>query len=229
MKRILAYGDSNTWGFLPVDTAVGMLERLAVQDRWTGVANAILGPDYEMLEDALPGRTLAVDRPDMASGSMLPANTFNGLSEMTAALLRNVPLDGVVIALGTNDLLIDPEIAVEAYLERLSALVELVGSFKLPLPLKGMAHPPWVLVIAPPTISLHPGNPNAERAEAKRRLIWKALVSHAAAERYALIDSASVIEVLEGDGVHLDKAAHQKLAVSVAQAITAVIRDRGAK
>jgi hypothetical protein len=67
VKRILTYGDSNTWGFFLVDPAVGVLERLALQDRGTGVANAISGPDYELLEDSLPGRTLAVARPDMVT------------------------------------------------------------------------------------------------------------------------------------------------------------------
>jgi hypothetical protein len=133
------------------------------------------------------------------------------LTELLADLGRNVPFDGIIIALGTDDLLMDPEIVVEDYLEHVAALVERIASFQIPIPLKGMAHPHWVLVIAPPTISPHPTNPNTARAKLMRELVWESHSAHAAQNHYALANGGSVIRALAGDGLHLDLQEHRKL------------------
>ena len=44
MKRILCYGDSNTWGFTP-----GSGKRYPSDVRWTGVMAKELGKDYEVI------------------------------------------------------------------------------------------------------------------------------------------------------------------------------------
>ena len=51
MKRVLCYGDSNTWGYDP-----GTGKRYAPDVRWTGVLANRLGPDYQVLEEGLNGR-----------------------------------------------------------------------------------------------------------------------------------------------------------------------------
>ena len=63
MKRILAYGDSNTWGFDPVTWgSVPMtLERYPEDIRWTGLLQKALGKDALVLEEGLCGRTTAFD------------------------------------------------------------------------------------------------------------------------------------------------------------------------
>ena len=66
MKRILAYGDSNTWGFDPVTWgSVPMtLERYPEDIRWTGLLQKALGKDALVLEEGLCGRTTALaERP----------------------------------------------------------------------------------------------------------------------------------------------------------------------
>lgn len=228
MIRILAYGDSNTWGFLPVDPAVGVIERLEVPHRWTGVASAILGPEYLLLEDALPGRTLGAQRPDMAHGTTMNPAAFNGHSEILPAIVRNAPLDGVIVVLGTNDLLMDPTIEVNAYLERIEAMVRRIQGFKLPAPLKGMDRPPWVLIVAPPGLTASAAYPNAQQAEEKRAAVAQALIGHATALGYHFVDAASVIQTLHGDGVHLDAPAHQELGALIAQAVTAAAASANA-
>ena len=45
MKNILCYGDSNTFGFNPVDGS-----RYKKQERWTGVLAEILGSEYNVFE-----------------------------------------------------------------------------------------------------------------------------------------------------------------------------------
>jgi len=218
VKRILAYGDSNTWGFLPIDFAVGKLERLPFSESWAGIASAQLAPDFEIVVDALPGRTLGVDRPDMATRG-LPSHAWNGLAELSAALIRNAPLDAIILALGTNDLLLEPEISVEAYLERTQALVTSVKAFKLPLPLIGMEAPMRVFVMAQHGFGETPTNPNGPQAEQKRALLVGALRAFSENHQCGFIDAAEAVSTLGGDGVHLDRAAHRRLGGLIANTL----------
>ena len=97
MKRILAYGDSNTWGFDPVTWgSVPMtLERYPEDIRWTGLLQKALGKDALVLEEGLCGRTTAFDDEE--------CDGRNGLMALPAILKANQPLDAAVIMLGTND------------------------------------------------------------------------------------------------------------------------------
>ena len=89
-KRILCYGDSNTWGFLP-----GGAGRLCADQRWTGVCRRELGADYTVIECGLNGRTTIYDNPNV--------KFRNGADALPFALLENMPLDLAVLMLGSND------------------------------------------------------------------------------------------------------------------------------
>ena len=53
MKRILAFGDSNTWGLIP---GTKPFERYSEDIRWTGILQKKL-PDAKIIEEGLCGRT----------------------------------------------------------------------------------------------------------------------------------------------------------------------------
>ncbi len=226
-KRILAYGDSNTWGFLSVDDRAPQLERLPFEDRWTGQAQARLGCGFVILEDALPGRTLDRDRPDMAGSNSLEPATWNGLKELPVTLIRKVPIDLVIVGLGTNDLLQDPELEIGTYLDRVNSVVKQIRSFQLPLPLKGMPQSLSVLVMAPPGFGGAVESPTIERAEAQRAMILPELIKHASDQSYHLVNAAQAVPTLAGDGVHLDRQAHQRLGLHMAGAIEAIYSTTG--
>jgi lysophospholipase L1-like esterase len=226
-KRILAYGDSNTWGFLSLDDRAPQLERLPFEDRWTGQAQAKLGCGFAILEDALPGRTLGLDRPDMAGSNFLKPSSWNGLKELPVALIRNVPIGLVVVGLGTNDLLQDRELEIDTYLDRVNSIVNAIRSFQLPLPLKGMPQSPAVLVMAPPSFGGAGESPATERAEAKRVKLLPELIKHARDQSYHLVNAAQGVPTLAGDGVHLDRQAHQRLGLHMAGAINAIYSTTG--
>jgi lysophospholipase L1-like esterase len=57
-KRVLCYGDSNTWGFDPVSK-----KRIDYQERWTGLLQNELGEAYQVLEEGLNGRTTVWNDP----------------------------------------------------------------------------------------------------------------------------------------------------------------------
>ena len=98
LKRVLAFGDSLTWGAKPVKH--GKLKRLPVSERWPGAMQAALGKDYAVTEEGLNGRT--VDVPD---GKPQPANgaSLDGSAALPGILARGEPFDIVVIMLGSND------------------------------------------------------------------------------------------------------------------------------
>ena len=89
-KRILCFGDSNTWGY---DAYSG--GRFARDVRWTGVLQDTLGKEYHIIEEGLCGRTTVFDDP-LNEG-------LNGLSYLLPCLQSHSPIDMLIIMLGTND------------------------------------------------------------------------------------------------------------------------------
>ena len=91
MKRIMCYGDSNTWGNIP-----GVGTRYPEDIRWTGVVSGLLGPEYTIIEEGLNGRTTSFDD--------YYVEYRNGRKGLGYALCAHAPIDLIVISLGTNDL-----------------------------------------------------------------------------------------------------------------------------
>ncbi len=92
MKKILCYGDSNTWGHIPVTGG-----RYGDDVRWTGVLQAALGEGYRVIEEGLNGRTTVHDDP-------IEGVYKNGKHYLIPCLESHRPLDLVIMMLGTNDL-----------------------------------------------------------------------------------------------------------------------------
>lgn len=91
MKRVLCYGDSNTYGHDPKDGS-----RLPYNQRWTGVLASLLGSEWQVIEEGLCGRTISHEDPAIAGR--------NGLTYLEPCMRSQFPLDYMVIMLGTNDL-----------------------------------------------------------------------------------------------------------------------------
>src|ERR1700761_1843171 len=98
-KNILSYGASNTWGFIPgsYDLATQLALRYLPHERWSGVLQQELGPDYHIIEEGLNGRTTLFD--DIENNKPYR----NGLSQLTVTLESHYPLDLIIFMLGTND------------------------------------------------------------------------------------------------------------------------------
>ena len=90
-KRILCYGDSNTWGAIPNET-----ERYPDDVRWTGVLQHTLGADYGIIEEGYNGRTTVHDDPI--------EGRLSGTTYFKTCLESQQPLDLIILMLGTNDL-----------------------------------------------------------------------------------------------------------------------------
>ena len=97
MKRILAYGDSNTWGFDPTtwNSVPMQLKRYSKDVRWTGLLQIALGDMAWVIEEGMNGRTTAFDDEE--------CDGRNGLMALPAILNATHPIDTAIIMLGTND------------------------------------------------------------------------------------------------------------------------------
>src|SRR5277367_6580593 len=135
MSVIVAYGDSNTWGF---DPAAGV--RFPADVRWTGVMRRELGAAFTVIEEGLNGRTSVFDDP------IEPYR--NGLTYLPPCLLSHAPLDLIIIALGCNDLKRRFWMSPADIAQGVERLVLTAKSF--PVGPTGAA--PDVILVAPPPI-----------------------------------------------------------------------------
>ena len=86
--RILCIGDSNTWGYNPINGQ--RFER-----RWTKVLSELMS-DNEIIEEGLNGRTLTSVDPVLKERC--------GISGLKMLLMSHKPIDYVIVMLGTNEL-----------------------------------------------------------------------------------------------------------------------------
>ena len=92
-RRIFFYGDSNVWGYMPEGG------RIKAQDRFPFQAGRML-PGCEIVECGLNGRCTAYSH-EVFSPALLGGATFR------AEFAKALPVDALVIMLGTNDVM-DP-------------------------------------------------------------------------------------------------------------------------
>lgn len=91
-KRILVYGDSNSWGWMPQEEIVPTA-RDALEKTWPYMMAARLGDDYEVVVDALSGRTTCIDDP----AAVISGAGLNGETYLPAVQGSHFPLDLVII------------------------------------------------------------------------------------------------------------------------------------
>ena len=209
MRRILCFGDSNTWGY---DPATG--ERFDEGTRWTGVLQAALGGDYTVIEEGLNGRTTVWDDP--IEGHK------NGHEYLIPCLESHRPLDLVVLMLGTNDLKRRFSLAAYDIAQGIAVLLRAISYSKAGR--EGQL--PRVLLLAPPPVAKLSGFAEMfEGAEPKSLLLGRHYRTVAAEYSAAFLDTASVIRASDIDGIHLEPPEHAKLGRAVSHEVLSLIGD----
>lgn len=200
--QILCYGDSNTWGYIPMSGG-----RFSRHHRWPGAMAERLGAGYHVIEEGLSGRTTVWD------DSLEPHR--NGLSYLPACLMSHQPLDLVILMLGTNDLkarfsLLASDIALGA--ERLVAVIQ--GS---QCGRDGRA--PSILLAAPPPIVIKAGEDMFLGGDAKSAAFAQGYAAVAQRNGCAFLDVGRVIAVDEPDGIHYSAESHRTLGLAMAEMV----------
>jgi lysophospholipase L1-like esterase len=118
LKRVLIYGDSNTWGKTPIAGS-----RYPINERWTGIVQTMLGDKFDVIEQGLVGR---------AAGNIDKSNPYkNGHEHFLSSILPQYPFDILVIALGTNDLSTEFSRTPEQILADLAEYTEIIRENKI--------------------------------------------------------------------------------------------------
>lgn len=214
-KRIVCFGDSNTWGYDPVNHT-----RYDESTRWTMVLQNLLGGDYQIIEEGQNGRTIANADP-------WEWGTKCGLDYALPMIETHNPFDLLIIMLGSNDLkkkfsLPAPDIA--GSLQNMLMKIKGYATYQLGCPdLK-------ILVVSPPALGENLGHSafapffNVEDAikQAKDLPNWYALVAQQFGCEF--LNATELVTGSEADQLHLSPESHRKLAEAMREKIKEILR-----
>jgi len=207
IKRVLCFGDSNTWGYDPATGA-------RFEGRWPRALAKLLGEGYEVVEEGQNGRTIALEDP-------WEWGTKRGLDYCLPMIESHKPLDVIVIMLGSNDLkrkfgLPAPDIA--------GSLMTMIEKITAHLKFYNQTPDTKILIIAPPPLGdglLETGFApffNEYSIEQSKLLAqWYGYV----AERCgcSFLDAEEFVRASDTDCLHMTEEGHGLLAKAVCDKI----------
>jgi lysophospholipase L1-like esterase len=207
-RTLLCFGDSNTHGSPPIVTRGEAYWRFDAHTRWTRVAAGLL-PDWDIVEEGLPGRTAQFPDPIMGTH-------MDGRDGLKIALQSHGPIDALTIMLGTNDTKTRFGATPERITAGIAGLLDIATSLEMQQRHGGFR----VLVICPPPV-LEQGPIMSEFTGAREKSLQLPALYRALAEARgaAFLDAGSVIEVSVTDGIHFEPEAHRRLGEAVAEAV----------
>lgn len=203
-KRIVCYGDSNTWGY---DALTG--GRFPEEIRWTARMGALLGHDFTVIEEGLCGRTTVFEDP-LNEG-------LNGLTYLLPCLMSHAPVDYMILMLGTNDCK-----------ERFSATPRNIADGIKRLILKAKQTPSWagqphILLVAPAPIEKEcehsPAAGEMGICSDKSRYLKDEYRLCAAETGCGYFDAGTTVKMNRIDFMHFDAQSHRDMADQLADIV----------
>ena len=207
-KRILCFGDSNTWGY----NALGD-SRFDEDVRWTGILQNLLGEEYTVIEEGQNGRTTVIDDPY--------ENRLAGITYLWPCMETHHPFDLIVIMLGTNDSKNHFCLSAESIALGAGRLVDM--AMKSPFGIN--RNPPKVLLVSPIRIKQRACCDYIFNIQAEQKSEGFSVAFKEVAEKMGcyFIDAAELAEPCDEDGVHLNAAGHKKIAEGLYKKIIEII------
>jgi lysophospholipase L1-like esterase len=117
MKKILCYGDSNTWGCSPIDSS-----RFDENTRWPMVMSSIIGNNFAVFEEGLNGRTVL----NLSNENYM----LNGIEYADSLIENYFPIDILLLKLGLNDVFIFEEVTINEILNGIEKIIDTVNNFQ---------------------------------------------------------------------------------------------------
>jgi lysophospholipase L1-like esterase len=208
VKHVLCYGDSNTWGCVPLVGGEAP-NRFGADERWPGVLRRELGGDYWVVEEGLNGRTTVWD------DGLEPYR--NGRDLLLPVLRSHQPLDLTIVMLGTNDLKQRFNVRAAEIAEGAGVLVDVVAASSCG-PDGG---DPRVLLVCPPPLGrLTRFADEFEGGREKSRELADEYAAVAEARACAFLDAGAHISSSDTDGIHFDREAHATLGTVIAEMVS---------
>jgi lysophospholipase L1-like esterase len=207
MTVVVAFGDSNTWGY-----EAGVGGRLAPEIRWTGVMQLELGPAWRVIEEGLNGRTTVFDDPiepdRRGSGYLLPC------------LHSHAPLDLLIIALGCNDLKQRFSASAGDIAYGAERLIQMARAE----PVGPRGAPPAIILVAPPPLGrLSEFAEMFSGGTEKSKLLSARYGEVAKRNGVGFVDAGEFIVCSDRDGIHYQPDQHAILGRAMAAAARVVL------
>lgn len=199
-KKILCYGDSNTWGFNPENG-----ERFDINTRWTGVLQKLLGQNYWIIENGLNGRT--------TEENDIKKPWRHGAEFLVPFMQSQNPIDICILFLGTNDLKDEFDKEAKDVAKSIGNLIDIIR--------ENASSEVQIIVVCPTVIdfSISGTNFSFQKAESKSLELPK-FYEHITKEKNCiLLDLQKYIKPSEKDGLHLDEEAHRIIAEKLLEII----------
>lgn len=196
MKKILCFGDSNTYGYIPNSG-----ERYDADIRWTGILQKLSNGRFEIIEAGCNNRTCFVDNP---AGEM-----FTGYKILPKYLQND--LDFVILAIGINDLQLFFDVNYEDIKNGIEKLVKIT---------KNYSPDARILIVSPSKISedILTGNFSFQFDETsieKCKKIDTIYQKVAEQNNCLFLDLDKIAKVSSLDGLHYEPEAHKKIASAI--------------
>ena len=210
MKRILCFGDSNTWGNIS-----GTPDRFPPDVRWTGVLQKALGGGYLVIEEGYNGRTVVM--PDLVEGRL------SGIGYFGPCLDSQSPLDLVILMLGTNDLKLRFGLEAESIAFGFHRYLDALKTTPM------MGDRPKVLLLSPILIDeSYKGNAVfhgmfGEDGAARSRALAPVYRRFAQENGLEFMDAAEYASASVVDGIHMTAEDHGRLGLALAGRVRDII------
>lgn len=184
-------------------------ERYDSKTRWPKRLGALLGEEYEVVEEGLNGRTTAF------GDNIEPYRC--GLDHILPCLLSHAPVDLLIVMLGVNDTKDRYHVRAEEIGYGLEELImKAAGYYHF------QERTPKILVVAPvPLGDMGDGIEFSELSRQKSRLLPGIFADTAGRFGCAFFDAGSVIHELGCDNIHFTPEDHRLLA----QALEPLVRE----
>lgn len=205
MKTVLLYGDSFFWG---VDGS--QAARHERDDRIGVICQNLLQDRFDVVTEGLRGRTM------FGENAYFPER--DGLAQFGPIFASHLPIDVIVIMLGSNDLNSktrhDPKDiadALDSYVEKMKFWCDFM-KYNLP----------QVLVVSPPHIdesSLTVFKDIFAGSASYIDELADKLQEKASQSDFAFLDGRNIVKSINTDGIHIDANNNKKLATAISKKI----------
>lgn len=198
--RVLCYGDSNTWGYIPEKES-----RYTKDIRWSGRLSAY--KELEVVEEGLNGRTTVF------SDNLEPFR--NGLEYAAPCVMSHFPLDLIIIMLGTNDAKCRYHISATEIRYGMEELLIRMQEY-----CSRNNESPEFLIISPPSIQVCDDVEFDHSSELKIQQLEDEYQQMAKEFHCMYLKASDFVRDTGNDGIHFTEMGHQNLAQAIIQILS---------
>lgn len=197
MKNILCFGDSNTFGFNPLNGS-----RFNKSFRWTGILQNLIKNNFHIIEAGCNNRT--------AFSNNLTGEMYTGYKILPELLSPNI--DIVILSVGINDLQFQYNVSFEDIKNGISKLISLIKN-KLPN-IKIILIAPTELtddVLKSPIFASLFDKTSIEKSKNLAEIYYKISKE----QKCDFIDLNKIVTPSKIDGLHFEACEHKKIAKEI--------------